>query len=882
MIDEQFLLKTTPPRVGRAAAVRPRLERRWAEVHDRTAIVVTAPQGFGKTTLMAQWRRNWLERGACVAWASLDAQDDRARFVELLFFALRNATGRESFAAAAAQSRMQGDRELEALTTLLAETALHATQTVVILDDAHRMPQGAMRELLAYLVNNAPPNLHFLIGTRRALELQLTDLMAAGGLATLDASELRFELEESRELLNSRFGRRMSLDDAVRLHDVTEGWPLGLQLAASTVERSTDLHEVIGQLSARRGDIQRFFLESLMSRMSAEHSAFLVRISILEVVNAELCAAVTGSSDAALFLERLADDSPMVIAGDDREWLRLHSMARDFFLGQFDRLPAEERRTCYEHAAKWYAEHGQFRDAARHALAAGNDALAVAHAAVCLQDMAQEGRLTEARDWLKRLPSSIMARDVRLQLTAAWITALGSDAASVPALIEGISQHPQFDENFRFHSALIMAAAAIYSDKPGQVADALRGWECPPPAVPELHALALENSLATLALHMGDTEQVRRRLAHALTDGRRPASLRLVLGYSDLLVGTSYLLEGSAARTVALLQPRLESAEREMGRRSAVAAMTAGVLAGAQLVLGRIDQARATLADRLDVIERAGSPDSLMIAYRTLSGIALQDGDEARALEILEGLREFGVTRNLPRAVLMSLMEQVRLHALRGRVETASSLLMQLEALEPVFSQPDYEPFRASFRLLRGLAAGYTAIARRDFQAAESALRDILELPAHLHRHPLVLVARALSALTAGELGRPEAGRMLEEALGLADLAGLGSYVAAAHPRLSAIMDRRRGASADAGAAQAPAPARANQATPAPSGLLTPKEAHILSLLAAGKANKEIARAMDIGEQTVKWHLKNIFSKLDAANRKHAVDRARLLGLLHG
>ena len=123
MIASPFLLKTAPPRLGRGLFVRPRLDQRWSEVSDRTAIIVTAPQGFGKTTLLAQWRRRWLERGAFVAWVSLDAQDDRAQFVEVLLFALRSATGRDSFAKAALQGRLQENRELEARTTLLPAVA---------------------------------------------------------------------------------------------------------------------------------------------------------------------------------------------------------------------------------------------------------------------------------------------------------------------------------------------------------------------------------------------------------------------------------------------------------------------------------------------------------------------------------------------------------------------------------------------------------------------------------------------------------------------------------------------------------------------------------------------------------------------------------------
>jgi LuxR family transcriptional regulator, maltose regulon positive regulatory protein len=152
------------------------------------------------------------------------------------------------------------------------------------------------------------------------------------------------------------------------------------------------------------------------------------------------------------------------------------------------------------------------------------------------------------------------------------------------------------------------------------------------------------------------------------------------------------------------------------------------------------------------------------------------------------------------------------------------------------------------------------------------------DAPPSARRGGPALAIRALQALVAHDRGRPEAREMLAEALSLADLAGMRSYVEWAHPRLAGAL----------GPAPVPGRAKSTRATVEPAakhaagGLLTPKEARILTLLAMGRANKEIARAMDIGEQTVKWHLKNVFFKLNALSRKHAVDRARLLGLIEG
>src|SRR5215471_8649199 len=157
MDTAQLALKCVPPRAHRMALTRPRLQRIWEEVNDRTVVAVCATRGFGKTTLLIQWRRLWLERGALVAWVTLDAKDDAARFAKSLSHSMRIASGRAAFDRLAAESSSQTGREIDSLTSLLAEIADLATQTVLVLDDAERLPQATVREALAYLIYNAPP-----------------------------------------------------------------------------------------------------------------------------------------------------------------------------------------------------------------------------------------------------------------------------------------------------------------------------------------------------------------------------------------------------------------------------------------------------------------------------------------------------------------------------------------------------------------------------------------------------------------------------------------------------------------------------------------------------------------------------------------------------
>src|SRR5215472_447520 len=151
MDSPELALQCVPPRAHRMTLTRPRLQRIWEEVSDRMVVAVCAPRGFGKTTLLVQWRRLWLERGALVAWVTLDAEDDPPRFAKSMLHSMRIASGRSVFDTLASESSSQAGHEIDALTALLAEIANLATLTILVLDDAERLPEATVREALPYL-----------------------------------------------------------------------------------------------------------------------------------------------------------------------------------------------------------------------------------------------------------------------------------------------------------------------------------------------------------------------------------------------------------------------------------------------------------------------------------------------------------------------------------------------------------------------------------------------------------------------------------------------------------------------------------------------------------------------------------------------------------
>lgn len=883
MTESEFILKAMPPRLSRAVMERPRLHRAWDRLHDRTAVVVAAPAGFGKTTLLLHWRRCWMEAGALVAWLDADDQDEPERFTQALLHSLQSASGRPMHHPIAQCTTVPG---VEALTRLLSDVAMRGAQTVLVIDDGERLPKASVNSVLQYLLMNAPANLHVVIGTRVPLKLQTAELAAKGNYAALTADDLRMRLEESMELLERRLGARLDADDRARLHEVTEGWPIGLQLAITAIEQAPDSSAAVRDLSARHGTLQDYFGQTLLSRLPDSLADFLTRIAILDPLSAELCEAVTGDARAAEHLDWLARETPIVTRGERPDLLRLHPMARDFLLGRFEHLPRKERNALHVRAAHWFADHERFHEAANHALAAGDVADAEAWAARSLWALSTRGMLSEAREWLERLPPALLAGDGQLRLAAGSILAFSDRNDESLRFARTVLDDPASGPAAMAIALRIAAGATAYGDQLDQIPRLLPRWPASrEPGGSPLFTMARLNTQSLLALHSGETVRARDYLIEAAELGES-GSLRLASGIGRMLVGLSHLWDGDAYEAEAALRPALLRAEAEDGRRSLRACLLAAVLAEALLQGGRPDAAEALLANRVDVLERCGLPDPLVCAYRTLACIALSQGDERRALGVLDGLCALAERRKLPRLRVHALAEQVRIHAMHGRGETIAQLIDALDSLGPTFREAPMRWYQPQYRLAVAIAKSQGDLARHDVDAADTQLGMADALARQLRRGHDMLTTKVLRAVVARQRDSDYALPLLAEALSLAHLSGNAHVLANASTSAADLVNEWRASrSGTVTGMREPAPASLESQRPARQAaarhaLLTSKESQILGLLEKGMSNKVIARTLDISSETVKWHLKNLFLKLSAGTRNHAVDRARLLGLM--
>jgi len=474
-----LVLKVTPPRVPRDLVVRHRLRTDANQFQDRPAIVVQGPAGFGKTSLLAQWRREFLAHGAVVAWLSAQEEDDPQRFVKSLALAVRTAAGRPTFGHTLLETGAPGG--LEATTAWLAEVAQSALDIVLIVDAAERLPAES-REALTYLLHNAPPNLRIAVTARGDCDLGVDDLVTYGQCAAVGTAMLRFQLDETIALVRARFGARINADTCARLHELTEGWPLGLQLVLAAIARGADPRAAANAIAAHTGELHDHFVGVLLANLDPDDTDFLTRIAVVDQVHPALSCALTGASDAEDRLARLARDTPLFVAVESSDWLRMHALARDVLRARFDVLAPVERAELHARASQWLAEQGMLEDAARHALAAGQRDLAYDLAERCLYEaLTTRGHVRTVLDWLGKLPTDELDRRPRLLLAAAWALAVSERNQEAERLVTRILQHAGDDKALRCECALILSGAAVFADNPDRFAELHDPWAVDPP-----------------------------------------------------------------------------------------------------------------------------------------------------------------------------------------------------------------------------------------------------------------------------------------------------------------------------------------------------------------------------------------------------------------
>jgi LuxR family transcriptional regulator, maltose regulon positive regulatory protein len=413
--------KLARPPVRAEHVIRGDLLERLGEGATRKLTLLTAPPGFGKTTLLAEWAS---DEGRAAAWLSLDDDDnDPARFFAYVVAALRTVEPDIAARPLAAHATPGVGLVDVVLPLFLNELAGLERALVLVLDDYHLITNTDIHEGLAYLVERLPDSLHVVVATREDPPLPLGRLRARGELAELRARELRFSDEEATTLLNGVLELGLSAPDVERLQARTEGWPAALYLAALSLRGAADPS---GSIDAFAGD-DRYLVDyltgELLARQPPELLSFLLRTSILKRLCGPLCDAVADRDGSVKVLEEVERSNLLLIPLDaKREWYRYHPLFADLLQHELARTEADVIPLLHQRASSWYQEAGLIVEAANHATAAGDIGAAVELVGRYHSLFLGQGQLVTVARWLDALPESVIAEDWLLCLAAALVT----------------------------------------------------------------------------------------------------------------------------------------------------------------------------------------------------------------------------------------------------------------------------------------------------------------------------------------------------------------------------------------------------------------------------------------------------------------------------
>ncbi len=468
--------KLRTPRSRPNLVERPRLRDVLVAGQGRRLTLVSAPAGFGKTTLLGEWAEDLSAAGRSVAWVSLDGSDnDPTRFMAYLVDALR-AVEEGVGDGILASLRSPEPPPVEAVMgTLVNDLANAHREVVMVLDDYHLIGSEPVHDAVSFLLEHLPENAHLIVSSRTDLPLPLPKLRARAQMAEIRAADLRFTTEEATAFLGDVMGLTLSAEDVAALEEITEGWVVALQLAALSMRDREDASGFARAFSGSNRHVLDFLAEEVLERQPESVRDFLLRTSVLERMSAPLCDALTGRSDGQVMLERLERENLFVVAlDDDRVWYRYHHLFADFLRARLRRESPELAGELQLLASGWYEDNGQAAEAIRHALSAPDHERAARLMEREVKQAWSRGEGPTVLRWLEALPAGAKRRRPRLFLQHAQALVLIGQPDDVELLLkeaERAAEAPGQDRRFLlgFASAVRSWRARLRGDVPSAV-----------------------------------------------------------------------------------------------------------------------------------------------------------------------------------------------------------------------------------------------------------------------------------------------------------------------------------------------------------------------------------------------------------------------------
>ncbi len=885
MHTDKLLVSTkfAPPRIGTQTIVRSRLLEVLQHMEQCSVGLVVASAGFGKTTLLAQWRESMMKAGADVAWLALSADD---KHLSSFYAYLMGALQRLGVIVDSEVPMGAASDAVDEVIAAIVDGACNVNRELfLVLDDYHHVTDPRSHQLMQKLLDHSPANLHLVIASRVQPPLSISRLRLSGQVVELECTELPFDLAETRTFLEQNLSvLKLSAEELHVIHDVTSGWPASLQLIVILLRSDPRARERLQDLGWRSDDIQTYLAEDVMAHLPAELADFMERISVCRRFNAALAGAVTGRENAPDMLQRLEEENLLIfrVEAEDRQpWYRFHPLFGEFLSTRLARRHAPAIAELHRRAAHWLAERTLLAEAVRHATLAGDLEFAADVISRSAPTTWALNHVSPLLRLLDRLPQEVLFSRPRLFFLGCLAYALTGRTAQAQAWLQqfqssGAAQH----DDVAFRLPIVQAAIEIQYDRTEPVIALLEGLK----PLSDDYSVMRYGPAALLAIAYGAAGRLAQALrcldANPIPERDRDDEMALVVESGRTLYA---LLQGNmreAERTGSQLHARAVAVH---GHRSVSAYSIASSLAYAYCELNRIDEAREVLANRIGLMQWT-MPETMLRASICRARLDLLQESPAVAMAFLQRQERHFRTMALDRGVVYCLAEQIRIALLGNDCAAAQEHLVKLDTLAG--KHRDSQGFQAEIPVLAGLARARVLLATHYPQKSLAQLDAVRAFAQRIARGQMEVDALLLMAIAYTDLRQEEqAEAVLELALEQGCQLGLVrtfldhgqvvgkllSRLAPQQPQLVEYLAQlQRGLSPDT-----TDDSEGAGASTSAHSVLTPRELAILQLISQAMANKRVALTLNISLETVKWNLKNIYVKLGVSSRYDAVAWAR-------
>jgi len=883
----------------------------------RKLTLISAPAGFGKTTLASSWIQTMGEdMSSPIAWLSLDDGDnDPTQFLTYFIAALIQADAIDVKLGSGMQNMLQSPQPPPSdgiLTTLINEISSNPDRMVFFLDDYHQIQAQPIHEALTFLLEHLPTQMHLVIVTREDPHLPLARLRARGQLSELRANDLRFTTAEAAEFLNQVMGLSLSAEDIAMLETRTEGWITGLQLAAISMQSSQDVKAFIQSFAGSHRFVLDYLIEDVLEQQPESVQTFVLHTAILDRLTGSLCDALTGQEDGQRTLEYLERANLFILPLDnERRWYRYHHLFSDLLRQRLRQTQLDSAPTLHHRACEWHEQNGFVNEAIEYALRAEDFERAVDLIEKQADKIWQRGEHAKMQSWFDRLPIEVIYSKTQLCIFRAYyLLASGQHETGenllneVEKVLESATDHSTTNlpvekkqiaesERKKLLGRVAAVRAFIHSDH-GNVPEIFRHARKALEYLPKQDLTWRNLTADTLAdaySIKGDLGAAYKARLEALEMSEAAGNVHYII-VSNLKLASTLRYQGRLQRTLEICQQQWQLANQygltNTNIVGCILAIWGDILAEINDLNGAIQQAKKGV----ELTEHGWNLTIHGYSSLCLIRVLFSRGDLNGAEEIIQKMEKTAQEFGVPPWVLNQMaVWQVRIWLVQDELEAASQWMEKRK----LFADGKLIPLREMnfYSLIEYIMVARILIAESRLDEAARLLQYLLS-PADAGGQTTRLIENlTLQAMILQAKGdTTQALSLLEQAFNLSEPEGFIRIFVDEGPKLARLLYEALSKEIApeyvqrllaAFPANEPEQMHRNQMQSHESEWIEPlsdRELEVLHLVAEGFTRQEIAAKLVLSLNTVKTHARNIYSKLGVTNQMQAVGKARALGIL--